>query len=89
MFLFLFWGASAEEVVVTAGKSEGEPSRKYKTWYEIKLQEQWDKQRAHRAAVELGRQGGVASGKARMTSMSQKQRSSVAQKAATIRWKGK
>ena len=39
------------------------------------------------AAVALGRKGGLKGGKARAASMSAKQRSEVAKKAASARWK--
>jgi hypothetical protein len=41
------------------------------------------------AAVALGRQGGLKGGKARAASLSQKRRSSIAQKAAKARWSKK
>ena len=39
------------------------------------------------AAVALGRKGGLKGGKARAESMSPKERSAIAKKAATARWK--
>lgn len=41
------------------------------------------------AAVALGRMGGLKGGRARAASMSAKQRSDVARKAAAARWKGR
>lgn len=41
------------------------------------------------AAVALGRKGGLKGGKARAASMTKKQRSESARKAARARWKGK
>lgn len=38
------------------------------------------------AAVELGRRGGIASGKKRMDNIPADQRSEIARKAATARW---
>lgn len=40
------------------------------------------------AAVELGRRGGQKGGKARAESLTAKQRSEIAKKAAAARWKG-
>lgn len=42
-----------------------------------------------RAAVELGRRGGLKGGKARAAKMTNKQRSASAKKAALARWKKK
>ncbi len=39
------------------------------------------------AAVELGRKGGLVGGRARATKLSAEQRSTIAKKAATTRWK--
>ena len=39
--------------------------------------------------AKIGRKGGKASGKARMTKLTPEQRTEVAKKAAAARWKGK
>jgi hypothetical protein len=43
----------------------------------------------NQAAVELGRLGGLKGGTARAKALSEEQRKSIAQKAATARWKKK
>jgi hypothetical protein len=46
-----------------------------------------DKPEKDPAAVALGRRGGLKGGKARADSLTPKQRSEIAKKAATTRWK--
>lgn len=42
---------------------------------------------AHRAAVVLGRRGGLKGGKARAEKLSEERRKEIAKKAANVRWK--
>jgi hypothetical protein len=86
MFLLLFWSASADRQVTGGGRA-GRQEEYQKTWYKIQLDKQWDGIKAHRAAVELGRQGGLEGGKARAASMTPRQRSMAASAAAKARWK--
>lgn len=91
MFLFLFWGASAEAQVVTGGGRAGRQEEQYqKTWYQHKLEQQWDKvvaDKIHQAAVDLGRKGGLAGGRARAEALTQRQRTAIATLGAKTRWK--
>lgn len=87
MILFLFWGASVADPVLGGGRAGRQEEEYKKSWYEIQLNKQWDGIRAHRAAVELGRQGGLKGGPARAETMSPKQRSLAAASAARARWK--
>lgn len=47
-----------------------------------------DDEKAHAAAVKLGRRGGQKGGKARAEKLSDERRKEIARKAAWIRWNG-